>query len=199
MKNRIHKLEDFDVFGLSAITNKADFFNNEHINSAKRFVTSLTPERNGEDGSDFWAWMLEHLLDNLLRSTGSTGQSDVGFCETLFLFNRQDSNVIGTISAVRDDRGRGARYNLPGIWIGGFNVLPEFQGRGIGGQLLDILLEHIEFNQRFIFKKPLTVNLFTKNPSVRKMVEERGFVENKEVRLDTEDKDKSFYFRASGI
>ena len=192
-------LKGFDILGLSSIARAKgkDFLNNEYINSARRFVTSLTPERNGEDGADFWAWMLEHLVDNLVREMARRGgeKAGDGFCETLFLVNRENSEIVGTISAVRDDRGRGAKYNVPGIWLGGFNILPEFQQRGIGKELLSVLLEQIEFHQRFVAKKPVVVNLFTRNAGVGKMVEEIGFTENKGIVPDRDDRGRIFYFR----
>lgn len=189
----------FTIWGLDA-TVKHSGWPNEYSDAAKAFITGLDPVKNGEDGPDFWSWILENFIATLLPGTrhdyrSSRRETEALFYETLFLAKRETGEVVGTVSAVRDDRGRGKKYGLEGMWIGGFNITPDLQGRGLGSWLFDILLHNIQlstFHENF---QPFKVNLFTKNPKVKSLVERRGFTRNESIRMDSSDKDNSHYLR----
>jgi GNAT superfamily N-acetyltransferase len=175
---------------------------NKYVDAAKRFVTGLTAEVNGEDGPEFWGWMLEHLVEQLFDERRVARGTQPGFkstslCDTRFLAEREGGRVIGTVSVVLDDRGRGKKYGLEGVWVGGFNVLPEYQGRGLGWCLLYNILESVQLTAGSA-NEPVRVNLFTRNQTVGRMAAGLRFIRNEGLALDAADDGCSHYYRDYG-
>jgi GNAT superfamily N-acetyltransferase len=171
---------------------------NADVDAARRFVTGLTRETNGEDGPEFWSWMLEHLIERLMddqrHARGTPRLPKISsLCDTFFAGRRSTGEVVGTISVVKDDRGRGARYGLAGLWIGGFNVHPDYQGLGLGASLLYAALELIRIGAREL-DEPVGINLFTKNPTVRRMADRHDFTLNGSLALNDDDAGNTHHY-----
>jgi hypothetical protein len=169
--------ETYDVFGMQVCA-EISGWPNETLEAAKRYVTGLKAERDGEDGPEFWSWIVEHLVANLLAERPRARRDadpNTGACETFFLARREGGEVLGTISTVRDDRGRGARYGLDGLWLGGFNVAAALRGGHLGSHLFDKALGDL-YVLAVGHRRPVKVNLFTRNGLVKALAARRGFV-----------------------
>lgn len=169
--------ETYDVYGMQLCA-EISGWPNAQLERAKRYVNALTPERDNEVGFDFWAWIVENLVANLLADRPRARRDAdpyIGACETFFLERREGSEVLGTISIVRDDRGRGERYGIDGLWLGGFNVAEGCRGSGLGSHLFDKALEDLHV---LTYGRLGTVkaNLFTRNGLVKALAARRGFV-----------------------
>lgn len=172
---------------------------NKEVEAAKRFVTALTVAENGEDGPELWGWMLEHLVEQLFdekrQEREPRARVNVAWLyDTYFLAEREGGKVIGTLSVVKDDRGRGAFYGIEGVWLGGFNILPEYQRRGLGEFLFYMVLDRIKLLTSN-FETPVGVNLFTRNPTVRRMAERHGFTHNQALAPGGDDEGCAHYRR----
>lgn len=192
--------DSFTIFSLHQAARPG--MSNEYVDAARRFVTGLTPEANGEDGPEFWGWMLEQLVEQLFDERRVARGTQPGFklsslCDTRFLAERDGGKVIGTISVVLDDRGRGKRYGLDGVWVGGFNVLPEYRGRGLGWCLLYNILESLQLTAGSA-NEPVRVNLFTRNPTVGRMAAGLRFIRNEGLARDAADDGCTHYYRDYG-
>lgn len=172
---------------------------NREVDAAKRFVTGLTAADNGEDGPELWGWMLEHLVEQLFDERRREREPRAGVTvawlnDTFFLAEREGGRVIGTLSVVKDDRGRGAFYGIEGVWLAGFNILPDFQGRGLGEFLFYTVLDRVRLLTSN-FETPVGVNLFTRNPTVRRMAERHGFTHNQALAPGGDDEGCAHYRR----
>lgn len=178
---------------------------NEHTEALKRYATSLTIEKNGEHGPDFWTWILESYIENLARYRRAVMPDEhaliIRECapfETLYVIKQSDKEVVGTISSVRDDRGWGKKYDLEGIWLGGLNVHPDYRGRGLGGCLFYNAMNRIRV-LAVTRVEQLRVNLFTQSDVVKGMAARRGFIHNDGLAMDSVDAGRSHYYQVFGL
>ncbi len=118
--------------------------------NARRWIESMTPERDNEDGFDFWRWIAGHHLED----------SGNPLFDTLFLVEKMTGVIVTTGSLVPDDREVGKRFGIDGIWLGGVNVRCEYRGRKLVNVPLDVL--HRDIQERVNHAgMPIPVNLFT--------------------------------------
>ena len=76
------------------------------------------------------------------------------FFEANVFVAESDQKVVGVVSFTADN-------------LGFLYVSRAFQGRGLGGKLLDFALEKMN--------RPATINVFTKNVAAQKLYQSRGF------------------------
>lgn len=166
---------------------QTDGWQGPYVESARRFVCSLTDGGSGEDGERLWGWILDSLADVLVSENAALRQGrptrGVSLFETLFLADRTDGETVGTISVVRDDRGWGKKYGLSGVWLGGFHVRPDRQGWGLGSCLFYNAVNHVRVLAAGRGGDRLRVNLFTRNELVRRMAAAHGFTQNGGITL----------------
>lgn len=140
------------------------------VEAAQAFVLPMLRERDGEDGADFWRWMLENMVEALAAKPGSP----VSLCDTFFVFDDAARVMVATASVVRDDRGWGERYGIEGLWFGGLNVRGDYRDRGLAAHLFDWRLRRV---REWVGAggPAVAINLFTKSERVGAMAERRGF------------------------
>ncbi|MFW1290454.1 GNAT family N-acetyltransferase [Vibrio parahaemolyticus] len=68
-------------------------------------------------------------------------------------------------------------YSGDTTYLRDFQLLPEFQGRGIGSKCLDLVIRHA-FNRQSTL---LVLRVFNENPAI-KLYESKGFVRTSEVK-----------------
>ena len=83
------------------------------------------------------------------------------FSETIYVA-ALDSQVVGFVAFRKNE-------------LGYIYVLNEFQGRGIGGKLLDTIIPYLE--------RPAFLEVFPTNIKVKRLYRSRGFVEETKAKL----------------
>lgn len=130
---------------------------------ARAWVETMTPERDREDGPDFWRWIERHRVED----------AHDALLGTRLLRETATGRIVATASLVSDDRDVGRLLGIDGIWLGGVNVHHECRGRN----LVDVILGALTADVRRAADErgeAITVNLVTA-PRLSGLYERHGF------------------------
>jgi predicted GNAT family N-acyltransferase len=101
---------------------------------ARAWVEGMTPERDREDGLDFWRWIERYFRED-------SGDPLLG---TRLLLEKGTRMLVAMASLVSDDRDVGKEFGIDGIWLGGVNVRPEYRGRNLVDVILGALAASVQ-------------------------------------------------------
>jgi predicted GNAT family N-acyltransferase len=104
------------------------------LREARTWVEGMTPERDDEDGPDFWRWIERHRVEDAHNPLFGTR----------LLREAATGRIVATASLVSDDRDVGRRLHIEGIWLGGVNVCSEYRGQNIVNVILDALAADVQ-------------------------------------------------------
>lgn len=154
----------YSLIDLSMVSFRQIGIGSPEAQSAVDWIKAMTPAEDGEDGPDFWQWI----------SDNNTAVTPGSIYDTFLFLDNNTRTVVATASIVRDDRGVGTSYRIPGDWLGGVNVRREFRQCGIGKLVLQMVDARMHEWARNA-KQDIKINLFTDNPIAVRMYESIGY------------------------